>query len=128
MKEKVGMMGLAIIAAALLTAISVTVSAIAESKGQGQNQGQTQSRSSDQSRDRDRDKARDADRLHQPIYGSQLMTEREREEHRAMMRSFKTAQEREAYRMEHHKQMQERARAKGVTLPEEPPKTPSTTN
>jgi hypothetical protein len=56
------------------------------------------------------------------------MSEREREMHRNKMRSFKTEQEREAYRMNHHKLMQDRARAKGVTLPEEPPKTPSTTN
>ena len=40
----------------------------------------------------------------QPIYGSQLMTE----------------QEREAYRQQHHKMMQERARAQGITLPDEP--------
>lgn len=55
-----------------------------------------------------------------PIYGHQLMTEQERMEHRQKMRSFKTEQEREAYRMEHHKRMQERAKAQGVTLPEEP--------
>lgn len=56
----------------------------------------------------------------EPIYGYQLMTEQERAEHRAKMRSFQTEQEREAYRMEHHKMMQERARAQGVTLPDEP--------
>lgn len=125
MKEKAGMMGLAVIAAALLTAISVTVSAIAESKGQGQTQG----RSSEQSQDRERDRDRDVERLQYPIYGSQLMSEREREMHRSKMRSFKTEQEREAYRLNHHKLMQDRARAKGVTLPEEPPKlTPPATN
>jgi len=56
----------------------------------------------------------------EPIYGYQLMTEQERAEHRTKMRSFQTEQEREAYRMEHHKMMQERARAQGVTLPDEP--------
>lgn len=55
------------------------------------------------------------------IYGSQLMTEQERIEHRTMMRSLKTQQERDAYRLEHHKLMQERAAARGVTLPDMPP-------
>lgn len=55
------------------------------------------------------------------IYGSQLMTQDERAEHRAKMRSLKTREEREAYRLEHHKKMQERAREKGVVLPDEPP-------
>jgi len=56
----------------------------------------------------------------QDVYGWQLMTPDERAEHRAKMRSHKTHEEREAYRMEHHKKMQERARKKGVTLPEMP--------
>ena len=54
------------------------------------------------------------------VYGYQLMTEQERAEHRAKMRSFKTEAEREAYRRQHHEMMQERARAQGVTLPDEP--------
>ena len=56
----------------------------------------------------------------EPVYGYQLMTEQERAEHRAKMQSFQTEQEREAYRQQHHKMMQERAREKGVTLPDEP--------
>jgi len=56
----------------------------------------------------------------EPVYGYQLMSEQERAEHRAKMRSFQTEQEREAYRKEHHKMMQERAKAQGVTLPDEP--------
>jgi hypothetical protein len=54
------------------------------------------------------------------VYGSQLMTEQERQEHRAKMQSMKTAEERERYRMEHHKKMQERAKEQGVTLPDKP--------
>ena len=54
------------------------------------------------------------------VYGWQLMSEQERNEHRAKMQSMKTAQERERYRMEHHKMMQERAKAQGVTLPDMP--------
>jgi hypothetical protein len=56
----------------------------------------------------------------QPIYGSQLMTEQERAEHRAKMQSFQTEQEREAYRQQHHQMMQQRARAQGITLPDQP--------
>ena len=53
-------------------------------------------------------------------YGWQLMTEQERVEHRKKMRSFRTEQERDAYRSEHHKRMQERAKEQGIALPEVP--------
>ena len=56
----------------------------------------------------------------EPVYGSQLMTEQERQEHRAKMQSMKTEAERDRYRMEHHKKMQERAKERGVTLPDKP--------
>lgn len=55
------------------------------------------------------------------VYGSQLMTRQERIEYRNKMRSLKTQEERDAFRAEHHSQMQERAKEKGVTLPETPP-------
>jgi len=55
------------------------------------------------------------------IYGSQLMTPQERSEHRAKMRSLKTKEEREAFRTEHHKIMQERAKKMGKTIPDLPP-------
>ena len=55
------------------------------------------------------------------IYGSQLMTQQERDEHRTKIRAAKTAEEREQIRKEHHEQMKERAKARGVTLPDEPP-------
>ena len=72
----------------------------------------------DQVKDKTQDQTqlRDQDR----IFGSQLMTEQERIEHRNKMRNFKTQQEREAYQLEHHKLMQARAKEKGVTLPDEP--------
>lgn len=54
------------------------------------------------------------------IYGYQLMTPEERQAHRIKMRSLTTVQEREAFRLEHHQAMQERAKARGVTLPEAP--------
>ncbi|MGE5470504.1 MAG: hypothetical protein ACM3X0_06895 [Bacteroidota bacterium] len=56
-----------------------------------------------------------------PIYGSQLMTNQERIEHRNKMRAAKTAEEREQVRLQHHEQMQLRAKEKGVTLPDTPP-------
>ncbi len=55
------------------------------------------------------------------VYGSQLMTQQERTEYRAKMRAAKTAEEREQIRKEHHEAMKERAKVRGVTLPDEPP-------
>jgi len=74
----------------------------------------------DKDQDRDRVQLRDQDR----IYGSELMTQQERNEHRNQLRAMKTAQEREAYQLEHHKRMQERAREKGVKLSDEPLRKP----
>ena len=56
----------------------------------------------------------------QEVFGSQLMTQQERMEHRTKMQNMKTKEERERYRMEHHKKMQERAKQQGVTLPDKP--------
>lgn len=55
------------------------------------------------------------------IYGSQLMTQQERNEYRTRVRAAKTAEEREQIRKEHHEQMKERAKERGVTLPDKPP-------
>ena len=49
------------------------------------------------------------------------MTRQERIEHRQALRSMKTQQERDVYRAEHHQKMQERAKARGVQLPDAPP-------
>lgn len=56
-----------------------------------------------------------------PIYGSQLMTQQERIEHRNKLRAAKTAEARDEVRLQHHEQMQLRAKEKGVTLPDAPP-------
>jgi hypothetical protein len=56
-----------------------------------------------------------------PVFGAQLMTQQELIDHRTKMRNAKTPEEREAIRAEHHKAMLERAKEKGVTLPETPP-------
>lgn len=54
------------------------------------------------------------------VYGWQMMTSQERQEYQNKMRSMTTAEERERYRMEHHKQMQERAKQRGISLPDKP--------
>ena len=56
-----------------------------------------------------------------PIYGSQIMTNQERIEHRTKLRAAKTAQEREQIRLEHHEQMKLRAKERGLALPDEAP-------
>ena len=55
------------------------------------------------------------------VYGSQLMTPQERTEYQAKMRAAKTNEEREQIRAQHHEEMQERAKQRGMTLPDEPP-------
>jgi hypothetical protein len=72
--------------------------------------------------DRTRDQLQTKDQTQSsPIYGSQLMTNQERVEYRNRMRAARTVAEREQIRLEHHEQMQTRAKERGVTLPDEPP-------
>jgi len=52
------------------------------------------------------------------IPGSELMTSRERERYRQRMRAARTADEQTVVRQEHVKQMRERARLRGLALPE----------
>jgi hypothetical protein len=77
----------ALLAAATLVAAMGTTGAIAQDRLQDQNRDRTQLEIED------------------PIYGSQLMTQLERDTHRATLRKMKTEQEREAYRLDHHKLM-----------------------
>lgn len=51
--------------------------------------------------------------------GRQLMTQEEWQEHQKKMRSM-TPEERSRYREETHKQMMERAKEKGITIPDTP--------
>jgi hypothetical protein len=53
-----------------------------------------------------------------PIYGQQLMTQEEQEQYQARMRALETEQERAAFREQHRKEMQARARGRGVELPD----------
>jgi hypothetical protein len=85
--------------------------------------GIAQDQSRDQVRDQTREQTRDQTR-EQTIYGSQLMTEQERNEYRQRMRNVKTNEERETLRLEHHNRMKERARERGVSLPDQPPEKP----
>lgn len=55
------------------------------------------------------------------MYGAQLMTEQERVEMRNRMHAADSLEERQKIRQEHHEIMRERAREKGITLPEMPP-------
>lgn len=57
----------------------------------------------------------------QRIYGGHLMTQQERVEHRAKMRAAKTAAERERIRDEHYQQIRQRAKARGMVLPNRRP-------
>ena len=89
----------------VVSALSCALTGIAIAADQERAQDQTQTQTQSQTR----------------IYGSQLMTGQERSEYRARMRAAKTAEEREQIRNEHHERMKERAQARGVTIPDEPP-------
>lgn len=56
------------------------------------------------------------------VYGSQMMTPAERSAYRTHMRSLKTTQQREAFRKQHHEQMQKRASERGMKLPDTVPR------
>lgn len=101
-KTKFNPGALALAAAVSMTAMMVATPAMAQDQTRDQTQDRTQLRIQD------------------PIYGSELMTPAEREEHWARLRNMKTEEERNAFRLQHHQQMQERARAKGIQLPDEP--------
>lgn len=57
-----------------------------------------------------------------PIYGSELMTQQERLEYRERLREAESVEERDRIRSEHHEQMLERSRERGVSLPDAPPR------
>ena len=93
----------------LAVPLFMAMAASAQAADPAQTRQQTQSTQQVQTQERER------------IYGSELMTPQERAEYHNRMRTMKTQQERDAFRLEHHKQMQERARAQGKTLPDMPP-------
>jgi 1,2-phenylacetyl-CoA epoxidase catalytic subunit len=69
------------------------------------------------------DKTRDQGHLQAQdrVYGSQLMTQQERNEYGALMNAARTGKERDQIRQAHQEQMKERAKQRGVTLPDEAP-------
>ncbi len=52
------------------------------------------------------------------LYGDELMSPEERQAYRQKMWDLKTDSERERYRSDHREQMKERARDRGIVLPE----------
>ncbi|NHL69224.1 hypothetical protein EIB72_22875 [Burkholderia ambifaria] len=56
------------------------------------------------------------------MYGSQLMTPAERNAYRTRMLAAASDAEREKIRAEHHAEMQKRAKARGIKLPDVPPR------
>jgi hypothetical protein len=64
--------------------------------------------------------AADQDRSQEQLYGSQLMSQEERAEQRARMRSAGTWEEQQRIREEHHERMEQRAEKLGIDLPDEP--------
>lgn len=69
-----------------------------------------------QAQDQTRETLRDQD-----MYGYQMMTPAERDEYRARMRAARTNEEMERLRAEHHERMVQRARERGIALPDAPP-------
>jgi len=74
-----------------------------------------------QSQSRDQTSTTQQTQERESVYGYELMTPQERTEYHDRMRAAKTEQERETLRLEHHRQMQARAKAQGKTLPDMPP-------
>ena len=54
-------------------------------------------------------------------YGHQLLTEQERNVYRERMRAATSAEQRAQIRDEHHELVRERAKARGITIPEKTP-------
>jgi Ca2+-dependent lipid-binding protein len=52
----------------------------------------------------------------EPVFGRELMTQEELQEHRTTMRNLNTDAERARYRQLHHERMLQRARERGVEL------------
>ena len=57
----------------------------------------------------------------EPVYGRQLMTQEEMRKYQDKMRSATSDAERQQIRAEHHEEMRERAKSKGIVLPDEAP-------
>lgn len=57
----------------------------------------------------------------QQVTGKELMTAQERAEHHARMQAATTQEERQQIRRKQHELMKERAKERGLSIPDEPP-------
>ena len=97
---------------------------IAEDQDRDREQSRDMDREQSHDQDKDRSRDQDRDREHMQdrnIYGWQMMTREEMEQYRNRIRNAKTAEEREQIRKEHHEQMVQRAKERGMKLPDEAP-------
>jgi len=74
-----------------------------------------------QVKEKEQAKEQTKEQARERIYGSQMMTPEERRVYHNQMRAAKTQEEREQIRHAHHDEMVNRAKARGITLPDEPP-------
>ena len=63
----------------------------------------------------------DQEQTQKQVTGKELMTEQERAEHHTRMRAAKTQEEREQIRKQQHERMKQRAKERGLSIPDEPP-------
>jgi hypothetical protein len=94
-----------------------------QQRDQDREKTQLQDKTQDKFKEQKQDRVRDQSQLkdQDKIYGSQLMTKQERAEHRAKMKAAKTVEDRKRITNEHHELMQMRAKARGITLPDQAP-------
>ena len=93
----------------VLLAFAAPITASAQDQTRDRLQTQSQDRLQDQTQDRLQTQTQER------IYGSELMTPRERTAYRDRLRAARTEQERERIRAEHHEAMQARARGTDLT-------------
>jgi hypothetical protein len=93
---------------------------VADSHMQDRDRDRMHEKMEDRMHDNDWDKERDRSEERERVYGWELMSEDERKEHWRKMRHFRTEQEREEYRRQHHKLMQQRAKKMGIDLEDVP--------
>jgi len=69
----------------------------------------------------DEERIQENTQTQQQVLGKELMTEQERAEHHARMKAAKTQEERDQLRKEQHERMKQRAKERGLSIPDEPP-------
>ena len=69
----------------------------------------------------DQERAQENMQTQQQVTGRELMTEQERAEHHARMQAATTEAERQQIRSKQHELMKQRAKERGLSIPDEPP-------